>query len=273
MKGQTEAGFCRTEIPEMMQISAIVHEGKGQTSFFFSHSIESKPGQFIMVWLPGFDEKPMAVSYWKKDEFAFTSQAIGKFTNALEKLKKGDKLGIRGPYGNGFTVRNNACVVAGGVGFASVSTLIDSLRNHLVIYGARSKEHLIYLKRYKNKNLAITTDDGSFGRKGFTTDVLDEALGNKKNKIKIVYTCGPEIMMKKVFDVCEKYRIECEASLERFMACGFGICGKCMINDRIACIDGPIFNSKQLRLMDEFGNFARLKSGKKVTMREYHSLH
>src|SRR3989344_9068065 len=177
---------CRTEIPVMIEVNDVVKEGKGQTSFFFKQHLNCKPGQFIMVWLPGVDEKPMAVSYWKKDEFAFTSQAIGKFTNALEKVKKGDKLGIRGPCGNGVTVRNNACVVAGGVGFASVSTLIDSLRNHLVIYGARSKEHLIYLKRYKNKNLAITTDDGSFGRKGLTPDVLHEALGNNKNKIKIV---------------------------------------------------------------------------------------
>ena len=224
-----------------------------------------------MVWLPGFDEKPMAVSYHNKNEFAFTSQAIGTFTKKLETLKKGSKIGVRGPYGTSFSLKSNACVVAGGVGFASVSTLIGSLKNPLIIYGARSKEHLIYLKRYKNKKMIITTDDGSFGRKGFTTDILKEVLQNKK--VKIVYTCGPEIMMKKVFDLCEKYKIECEASLERYMACGFGICGKCMINDKICCIDGPVFNSRQLRQMPEFGNFARLKSGRKVTLKEYHQVH
>ena len=223
-----------------------------------------------MVWIPGIDEKPMAVSYWKKNEFAFTSQAIGRFTSALDKFKKGDKLGIRGAYGNYFSIRNNACVVAGGVGLSSVSTLIDNLKNPLVIYGARSRENLIYLKRYKN--MIITTDDGSFGRKGFTTDVLNQVL-SKNKKIKIVYTCGPEIMMKKVFEICQKHKVECEASLERYMACGFGICGKCMINDRICCIDGPVFNSKQLSKMPEFGNFARLKSGRKVTIKEYHGVH
>jgi len=263
---------CRTEIPAMLEVSDVVKEGKGQTSFFFRQKIECRPGQFIMVWLPGVDEKPMAVSYHSKNEFAFTSQAIGKFTNALEKIKKGDKLGVRGPYGNSFSLKNNACVVAGGVGLSSVSTLIDSLKNPLVIYGARSKEHLIYLKRYKNKNMIVTTDDGSFGRKGFTTDILEEAL-SKNKKINIVYTCGPEIMMKKVFDICDKYGIECEASLERMMKCGFGICGACMVNGSIVCMDGPIFNSKQLKKLSEFGNISRLKSGRKVSLKEYHGVH
>src|SRR3989338_3943835 len=184
-------GGCRTEITQMIKVSDVVKEGKGQTSFFFKHHLDCRPGQFIMVWLPGIDEKPMAVSYWNKNEFAFTSQAVGKFTNSLGNLKKGDKVGIRGPYGNCFSAKDNACVVGGGVGMASVSTLIDVLKNPIIINGARSKEHLIYLKRYKNKNMIAATDDGSFGRRGFTTDVLAEILENKKNEIRIVYTCGP----------------------------------------------------------------------------------
>ena len=214
----------------------------------------------------------MALSYLSKNKFAFTSQAIGKFTTALENVKKRDKLGIRGPYGNSFSIKSNACVVAGGVGLSSVSTLIDSLKNPILIYGARSKEHLIYLKRYKNKNMNITTDDGSFGRKGFTTDILEEVL-SKNKKIKIVQTCGPEVMMKKILDICLKHKVECEASVERYMSCGFGICGKCMVNDKIVCIDGPIFNSKQLNQMSEFGNTARLKSGRKVSLKDYHLIH
>src|SRR3989338_6931910 len=271
----------RTEIPRLMEISEIVSEGKGQKSFFFKQAIECRPGQFIMVWLPGVDEKPMAISYYKKGEFAFTSQIVGGFTKALDSLKKGGKLGIRGPYGNSFSLKDNACVVAGGVGMSSLSTLIDSLKNPLVIYGARSKEHLIYLKRYKNFSMIATTDDGSFGRKGFTIDILKEQLeANNKNtsnspnkKMKIVYTCGPEIMMKKVFDLCQKYNVECEASLERMMKCGFGVCGACMCNDKIVCMDGPVFNSNQLKNMPEFGNFARLKTGRKVSLKDYHPIH
>ena len=118
--------------------------------------------------------------------------------------------------------------------------------------------------------MLLTTDDGSFGRKGFTTDVLEEFLSKNKYK-KIVYTCGPELMMKKVFEICNKYKVECEASLERYMACGFGICGKCMVNDKIVCVDGPIFNSKQLSKLSEYGKFARLKSGRKVNIKGYHT--
>ena len=256
----------------MLEIKEVIREAKNQKSFFFKEHINCKPGQFVMVWIPSVDEKPMAVSYWKKNEFAITSQAIGKWTNYLDTLKKGDKAGIRGPYGNSFSNKNNACVVGGGVGMASVSTLIDVLKNPIIINGARDKEHLIYIKRYKNKNMIVTTDDGGFGIKGFTTDVLDETL-SKNKKIKIVYTCGPEMMMKEVFEICQKHKVECEASLERYMACGFGLCGKCMINDKICCIDGPVFNSKQISKLSEFGKFARLKSGRKVTIEEYHSVH
>jgi dihydroorotate dehydrogenase electron transfer subunit len=261
----------KNDIPKIMEISEVVDEGKGQRSFFFSEKMNSKPGQFVMVWLPGADEKPMAISYKKNNEFAFTSQIVGTFTKALDMLKKGSKLGIRGPYGNSFSLKKNACVVAGGVGISSVSTLIDRLKNPLIIYGARSKKHLIYLKRYENKKLLIATDDGSHGQKGFTTDILGKEL--KKGNIKMVYTCGPEIMMKKVVDLCNKHKVNCEVSVERIMKCGFGICGACMCNDKIVCVDGPIFNAKRLDSMTDFGNFARLKTGKKVTLREYHSIH
>jgi len=152
---------------------------------------------------------------------------------------------------------------------ASVSTLIDSLSNPIIINGARSKNHLIYLKRFKSKNMLIATDDGSYGIEGFTTEILEQEL--KKNKINIVYTCGPEIMIKKVFDICRTHNVECEASLERMMKCGFGICGACMIDDQIVCIDGPIFKTKLLSKMSEFGKFARLKTGRKVTLKEYHT--
>jgi len=273
-----------------MEISKVIQEGKGQKSFFFKHNLNCKPGQFLMVWLPNVDEKPMAVSYINKNEFAITSQVIGNWTNVLDKLKKHDKVGIRGPYGNSFSIKSNACVVGGGVGMASVSTLIDKLKNPIIINGARSKEHLIYLKRYKNKNIIAVTDDGSYGKRGFTTDSLKELLNNNKNArkptdnsdsvfgtnsvgIKIVYTCGPEIMMKKVVDICNKSKVECEASLERMMKCGFGVCGVCMVNDQIVCMDGPIFNSKQLSKMSEFGSFARLKTGRKVSLKEYHGIH
>ena len=77
-------------------------------------------------------------------------------------------------------------------------------------------------------------------------------------------------MIKKIFDICEKNKIELQASLERFCKCGIGICGSCVINDQLVCKDGPVFNSKQIRKLTELGKFARLKSGKKVPIKEYY---
>ncbi len=264
----------KSDMPKVLPISEVIREGKDQKTIFVKHKENIKPGQFYMIWIPGIDSKPYAVSYCNKTELGFTSIAIGKFSNTFDKLKVNDKIGLFGPYGNSFSIKSNACVVAGGIGISSVSTLIDKLKNPTIIYGARTKDYLIYLKRCKNKKIILTTDDGSHGRKGFTTEVLKELLkNNEKNKISIVYTCGPEIMMKKVLELCNKFNIECEASLERYMSCAFGICGKCMINDKIVCIDGPVFNLKQLNKMTEFGKFARIKSCKKVTIEEYHSTH
>ena len=268
----TNKELLKTDLPIVLPISKTIREGKDQKTIFVKHKVSIKPGQFFMLWIPDVDAKPYAVAYYKKNELGFTSMAIGPFSKAFDKLKKGDKIGLFGPYGNSFSIKSNACVVAGGIGISSVSTLIDKLKNPIIIYGTRNKNYLIYLKRYKKKNLMVTTDDGSRGRKGFTTDILKEFLkNNKENRIKIVYTCGPEVMMKKVFDICNKYNVECEASLERMMKCAFGICGACMINDKIVCIDGPIFKSKQLKELEEFGKFARLKIGKKVTIKKYHN--
>src|SRR3989344_8817969 len=259
---------CKVDMPGMVEISRVVEEAKGIKSFFFKEKIGCRPGQFIMVWLPGVDEKPMAVSYLEKNEFAFSSHVIGAFTSSLDKLKKGDKVGIRGPYGNSFSIKPNACVVGGGIGISSVSALIDLLKNPIIINGARSREHLLFLKRYKGKKMHIVTDDGSAGKKGFTTDILEWIM--HESKPKIVYACGPEIMMKKVLDICNRYKVECEASLERYMKCGFGICGNCIVDDQIICVEGPIYSRKQLNSFRDFGNFSRLKTGKKVTLKEYY---
>ena len=274
--------LLKTEMPKVLPVSMVINEGKDQKTVFVPYKGNISPGQFFMVWIPGIDAKPYAVSYYNKNEIGFTSAAIGKFSYAFNNLKTGDKIGLLGPYGNSFSVKNNACVVAGGIGISSVSTLIDKLKNPAIIYGARKKDYLIYLKRYKNKKMVIMTDDGSYGKKGFTTDALNDLLkadkdarkskifGTNSVGIKIVYTCGPEVMMKRALEICNKYKVECEASLERYMSCGFGICGKCAVNDKIICIDGPIFSSKDLNKMSEFGKFARLKSCNKVAIEEYH---
>jgi dihydroorotate dehydrogenase electron transfer subunit len=253
-----------TELPEFVRIKKIVQENPYVKTFFFDKKIDSEPGQFVMVWIPGIDEKPFSLSYVGK-ETGITVEEKGKFTKTLFRMKENDMIGIRGPYGRGFTPKENACVVAGGCGVAPLSTLIENLKNPVIIIGARSKDRLLFKNRFPEAR--ITTDDGSSGEKGFTTDILERVLERKR--FGVVYTCGPEIMMRKVFDLCEKNGVECQASLERFMKCGFGVCGQCEINGFRVCKEGPVFSSKELREMNDFGKEARLKSGQKVPVNEY----
>ena len=249
------------ELPEIVTIKKVVKENAKVKTFFFDMKIKALPGQFVMVWLPGVDEKPFALSY----NDAITVERKGVFTKKMFNLKKGSKIGVRGPYGKGFNIKKKALVVAGGLGIACLAGLVDKLKGSEVILGARSKKELLFAKRFKKANIA--TDNGSFGFKGFVTELMKELL--KKKKFKVVYTCGPEIMMQKVFEVCEKKKIACEASLERYMKCGIGVCGSCACGDQLVCRDGPVFNSKQLRVIEDFGKYAHLKTGKKTAIGKY----
>ncbi|MBN2042822.1 MAG: dihydroorotate dehydrogenase electron transfer subunit [Candidatus Aenigmarchaeota archaeon] len=252
------------EIPEMVKINRIVRENSDTRTFFFGEKMEITPGQFLMVWVPGLGEKPFSVSYMG-EETGITVFRRGKFTERLFSMKKGDIIGVRGPYGNGFGIKDNACVVGGGCGIAPLGPLIEKLDDPLVIIGAKSSDGLIFSKRFAGAKIA--TDDGSSGFHGFTTDLLEKVIRNRR--FGMVYACGPEIMMKRVFDMCEENGTECQVSLERYVKCGFGICGHCDIDGFMICKDGPVFCSYQLRQMKSFGSRAKLKSGKKVSVAEY----
>ena len=259
------------EQPVMFRIEKIVDEAKDFKTFIFRHKLGAKPGQFVMAWIPGLDEKPLSVSFQDDSRFGVTVFKIGKFTEQLFKFKEGDMVGIRGPYGNGFTLKKCRCIlVGGGCGSAPLGFLADELKKLDCridfIIGAKCRDSLLFLDRMKHSKIktAVATDDGSFGFKGFTTQVLEDLL--KKKKVDFVYTCGPEIMMKFVVDICDKYSVPCEVSLERFMKCGVGVCGQCCMDHSgaIVCRDGPVFPGSAVKELKEFGNYKRAKSGKKV---------
>jgi len=255
------------ETPEVLEIKSVKEENYKVKTFLFDKKIEAVPGQFVMTWIPRLDEKPFAVSY--SDPFGITVSKQGPFSTKLQEMKVGDKIGIRGPYGHGFELKGKKiCLVAGGYAVIPIAFLAEVANrkklNITSIIGAKTKKDLFFLDRLKKSSseLIVTTDDDSFGRKGFTSDVLKALL--EKVKFDQVYTCGPEVMMKKVFDICEENDVECQASLERFMKCGFGLCGQCCVDDVLVCKDGPVLNSNQLRRLKEFAIFKRDKSGSKV---------
>jgi len=270
------------DIPELVKIKKVVNENNKVKTFFLDKRINAKPGQFLMVWLPRVDEKPFSLSYIGK-KTAITVERKGAFTKEMFRLKPGDKIGVRGPYGNSYSIKQDACVVAGGLGIAPLKPLIEKLKNPTVIFGVKTKKEFLLLKDLEKYKINLCTDDGSVGFKGFTTDLLKILIKlsknekglektksfQKKKKFSVIYSCGPEVMSKKVFTIAEKNKIDCEVSLERWIKCGLGVCGQCAVDEFRVCKDGPVFSSKQLRLMSEFGKYARLSTGKKVTINEY----
>jgi dihydroorotate dehydrogenase electron transfer subunit len=260
------------EQPIMLKIEKVIDEAKDIKTFIFNHALDSKPGQFVSVWIPGMDEKPFSVSYQDREKFAITCFSAGPFSAKLNTLKAGDKVGIRGPYGNGFTLkRGNIALVGGGCGTAPMAFLANELKKIgskvIFITGSRNADYILYKNRMQlaNIEMQIATDDGSQGYKGFATDLLDIAL-EKNPQIEMVYTCGPEIMMKKIIDICEKHQKQCEVSMERYMKCGFGVCGQCCVDNlgvRV-CKEGPVFDSARVKEMFEFNKYKRDASGKKI---------
>ena len=256
----------------MLRVDTKKIENNNFATLFFNHAISFKPGQFVMVWIPGIDEKPYTISYHSQDQFAITIEAKGIFSQKAISLTKGDLIGIRGPFGNGFDIQEGqrTAVVAGGCGMAPLATLVEKLDpDTLFIHGARSKEYILYPDRF-DQDRKFCTDDGSFAQKGFVTDLLENEIA-KGPKIDMIYTCGPEIMMYNVFQICEKHGIPCQVSMERYMRCGFGVCGACVCGNQVVCMDGPVFGSDKIRKMKDFNTRALLKSGKDVALNHYFS--
>jgi len=225
-----------------------------------------KPGQFIILWLPDIDFLPMSISNVEGNLIEITVQKIGEGTAKLFELQEGDSIGIRGPFGNSWSYEDasNILIVGGGMGIAAIISLIEPLKhnkkNVTVTIGAQDEASLIFADRLIDMipNTMCSTDDGSRGKKCFVTDTIDDILS--KNSIDLVITCGPEIMMRKVLDLAGSNNIEIQASLERKMKCGIGLCGSCCIgenNNTSVCKDGPIFNSKQLKKIPQFGEYSK----------------
>jgi dihydroorotate dehydrogenase electron transfer subunit len=222
---------------------------------------KANPGQFLMLWIPGIDEIPISVLNAGEGNVQFSVKAVGDATRHLHTLKVGDTLGVRGPFGNSFTeTRGKVLMVGGGTGTAPLLFLAKRLASKVdrlsFVVGAKTKNELIYINELDalctEESAVATTEDGSYGLQCFATEPLEKLL--VKDKFNMVYTCGPERMVRKIFDLAEKRKIPMEASLERLMRCGIGLCGSCMIGKYRVCRDGPVFTMAKLsEVKEEFG--------------------
>jgi dihydroorotate dehydrogenase electron transfer subunit len=258
-------------------IERVIEETPTVKTFVFKDKISSnaRPGQFLMVWIPRIEELPMSVMvYDRKERAAITIRKLGCGSTALFDKGVDEVIGIRGPYGNQFKIAKStkrALLIGGGTGLVPLLRLATTLNklkiDTTVIIGARSKQEVFFEKKAhdlldKTKHkVIISTEDGSYGIKGNAIDAMSLII--MKEKFDMVYTCGPELMMRKVFDIGSANALPIQASLERYMKCGIGICASCCIGDRLVCKDGTVFNEKQLSAMTEFGKMYRDKSGRR----------
>ena len=253
------------ERPQVFPLVDVVREAADVVTLWFEAALDFAPGQFLMVWLPRVDEKPLAVSGAVEGRFAVTSRARGPFTRKLMDLKPGDTVGVRGPYGNAFEPVEPMVLVAGGIGLATIAPLKDRFPESALIFGARTRDEVFWRTRFPD--MTVCTDDGSEGYHGFPTDLLRDRVATDTPAL--VCVCGPEPMMKAAFDLCEAAGAPLQASLERYMKCGFGVCGQCCCDDKLVCLDGPVFDAGTLRILNDFGRAAMLKSGRVVDVGEY----
>jgi dihydroorotate dehydrogenase electron transfer subunit len=249
-----------TGLPVPVTITRIKQESPTVRTLFFDQAFEFSPGQFVMVWVPGVDEIPMALS----SDQSISVQKVGDATSAICSLPAGEKLGIRGPFGNGFIKGEKMLAIAGGIGVAPLLPLARADCVMTFLLGARTENELLFVDQLDEcTDLQIATDDGSLGEQGFVPALIDDLNLGSYDRVAV---CGPELMMRAVLAKITEVGIEnrAEFSLHRYMKCGAGVCGSCCIDPSglRVCRDGPVF-SADLLLKSEFGHYRRDASGRK----------
>ena len=262
----------------MMPIADITEENANVKTFWFDFELPSKPGQFVMVWVPGVDQKPFSIAYNTGKRFGLSIFAVGPLSNKLFEMKVGDRVGITGPYGVPYKIecKTHYITVGGGYGSGPLGYMVETMDcNDCTVdfcIGARNKDLLLFADRVKDLEHVTThiaTDDGSAGHKGYVTEVVEELLQKYKESGEVkkihIAACGPELMEKAVLDLANKYDVDCEISVERFMKCGFGVCGQCCVDDSgvPVCKKGPVMDRDTANNIQEFGKYHRDKSGAK----------
>jgi len=229
------------------------------------------PGQFMMLSILGVGESAISISGVNSTSLInATIRNVGNVTNSIFALKKGDNLGMRGPYGTGWPLKKaegkDIIIVAGGMGIAPLRGVINHIMNNRkdyghfeIIYGAKTPEDMIFKyeidkwKKIKNSNLHLTADevpgDSPFQCKsGLVTSCFPTMKTHHRNAI--VFVCGPEIMMRyaaKCLEIIGFADKQIYLSLERRMKCGIGKCGHCQIGLKYVCKDGPVFNYDDIK--------------------------
>jgi dihydroorotate dehydrogenase electron transfer subunit len=263
--------------PKFSQLSVLVLSKENPKEKIFKLTLSSpvisktaKPGNFVHVKVCSNNypllRRAFSIHNVQKDKNSFDIlfKVVGKGTEILSEVTPGDTLDILGPIGNSFPLPQRGkeiMLVAGGMGIAPLWFLFTHLtkrfeQEKLTFFsGAKSKKELLYVEKLKRTKvrLIITTDDGSLGEKGQVTEIflkeIKKRIPDQKNLI--IYSCGPQMMLKKMSEIAKEFNLFCQISLETHMACGVGACWGCVVKlkDGIyqrVCVDGPVFDARKV---------------------------
>jgi len=264
----------------MKQINSIILQNNKVAEGFYRMRIESpylakniKPGQFIEVLCSRSKEpllrRPLGCHRIFDKGIEVLYEIVGQGTELLSRKVAGEYLDVIGPLGNGFDINPksytlNPILIAGGIGVAPLMALaqrlVDANKKVHVLIGACSKSHILCEKEFKKLGAKVltATEDGSKGRKGLVTELLEELLARDGGRA-IMYACGPNAMLKTITHIAQEEKIPCQVSLEERMACGVGICLGCPVKVKIGgrirtekyeykmvCKDGPVFDAEEI---------------------------
>ncbi len=263
-------------LPIRAEIEEVIEESATIKSFTLipEEPLSFKSGQFIELTVPGVGEAPFtpSSSHYVTDRLELAVMEVGKVTKALHGLKRGDSVGVRGPYGCGYPLADfegrEILICGGGVGLAPLRSLlltlhhgIDRYKKVILRYGSRTPSDIIFKRELaqwqkdKKLDVKVTVDHGDEGWKGhvgLVTTILDGAASQPKDSVAVV--CGPPIMMKfttfKLLDIGFAPR-DIYLSMEKNMSCGIGMCGHCRLGNYYVCKDGPVFTYEQVKDLRE----------------------
>lgn len=234
-------------LPRAYTIAEVRAENPTIRTFLLDGQMEAAPGQFVMAWLPGLDEKPFSLSGVRP--IALTVDCVGPFTQALHALSAGDRLWLRGPFGHGFTICTGPLLlVSGGCGAAPLLYLAQVARQTgrqvAVALGARTETGLLFRQHFAALGCAVhvATDDGTAGHQGTALDLAASLLNTGAAPADTLYACGPEPMLEAVHHLAQARGLPCQLSYEAYMRCAIGVCGSCARGGHLVCRDGPVFD-------------------------------
>lgn len=213
----------------------------------------SRAGQFVQVKIS--DEftlrRPLGIASTAGGTLKIFYRAVGRGTEKLSARRAGECLNILGALGNGYSnFGGKILLVGGGMGMAPLLCAAEKFSAD-VLLGGRTKDEVIFWQEEFRPHVGkifVTTDDGSYAKKGFAIDLLPEVFSAENYSA--ILTCGPEVMMRGVAKFAAEKNIPCEVSFEKRMACGLGACLSCSIDTvdgrKKVCKDGPVFDARKV---------------------------